>query len=383
MENVQINQREHKGRNLTICIMFGILIFGITIATLITPDKTFSSNENRALAGKPVFSWEKLVDGEFTKDYESYITDQFIMRDKWIALKVYSEVAMQRKDINGVFLGKDGYYIQKYTDTDIDEELVEKNINRLQQFIKQQQVNVQVMIAPTASEVLEDKLPKYAIYYNSQPMVQKIKDTVGENQFINVKDELLSHNSEYVYYKTDHHWTSLGAYYAYTAWAKQNGITPYAMDEFTIDQVTDSFYGTTYSKVNIPMKGDSIELYHLNKDITYDVVINQQLEMDGLYDLSKLKEKDKYPVFLGGNNAYVDIKTNVHNGKKLLVIKDSYAHSMVSFLANHYEEIIMLDYRYYNGPTSQLIQDEGITDVLILYNTINFAQDKYFGKLLK
>ena len=105
--------------------------------------------------------------------------------------------------------------------------------------------------------------------------------------------------------------------------------------------------------------------------------------LDGLYDLSKLEEKDKYPVFLGGNNAYVDIKTSVKNGKTLLVIKDSYAHTFVPMLANHYERIIMLDYRYFNGSTKAVIEEEGVTDALVMYNTMNFVEDKNFIKVLK
>lgn len=384
-ENMQQENKLNRRNSRITCIVFLLAIFGLFAFSITKKDTSFSENENRYLAKKPEFSIQSLYAGEYTKDYETYITDQFVLRDQWIAMKVYAEKALLKKDINGVFFGKDGYLIERQTEDEMKQSTLEKNKKMVEAFVKQykDKLNIKVMLVPTASEVLSDKLPKYATFYDQDPFMDSIYQNIGANHAVDVRETLRNHKQEPIYYRTDHHWTTLGAYYAYEQWAKQTGITPYKQDDFMIEEATKDFYGTLYSKVNIPMPADSIFLYHSKEDKEYRVMINEKKELGGLYDLSKLKEKDKYSVLLGGNNSYVTIDTNVKNGRKLLVIKDSYAHSIVPFVANHFESTIMLDYRYYNGSTKALIENEGITDVLILYNSINFVKDNYIGKLLK
>lgn len=378
--------REKRVRSFSIVAVFIILIFGLTVVTLVKKDISFSANENRVLQQRPEFSSERLFDGTFTKEYESYVTDQFVMRDQWIAMKVYAEKALQKKSINGVYFGKDGYLIQQHSKEDVDESLVNKNLDRLQGFVDQykKDANVQVMIVPTSSYILKDKMPKFANEYDQKGLMTQIADRIGSDHYINVEDTLTAHRGEYVYYRTDHHWTSLGAFYAYQEAAKAMGFTPYQQEDYSIEKATDAFLGTTYSKVNIESKADEIDLYSLKKSNGYQVDLNMGAKkLDGLFDMEKLKDKDKYPVFLGGNNSCVEITGGEKNGKTLLVVKDSFAHTFVPFLAEHYEKIIMIDYRYYNRSTKKLVEDNKVTDILVLYNTMNFAEDKNLLKLLK
>ncbi|MDO5522013.1 MAG: DHHW family protein [bacterium] len=378
--------KSKKFRSISFSIIFVGMIFGLTTASLIKKDTSFSANENRVLQQRPEFSAERLFDGTFTKEYESYVTDQFVARDQWIAMKVYAEKALQKKDINGVYFGKDDYLIQQNLPSEIDQTLVDKNVNRLQSFIEQykDKANINVMIVPTSSYILKDKMPKYAQEYDQKGLMDQIQTAIGSEHYINVEDTLASHKDEYVYYRTDHHWTSLGAFYSYQKAGEQMGFTPYKQEDYTITKASDDFLGTTYSKVNIKSKADDINLYSLNKSLSYHVDINNDdKQLNGLYDMEKLKQKDKYPVFLGGNNSIVEITGGCKNGKTLLVIKDSFAHSMVPFLADHYEKIIMIDYRYYNVSTKKLMEESKVSDVLVLYNTINFAQDKNLLKLVK
>ena len=121
----------------------------------------------------------------------------------------------------------------------------------------------------------------------------------------------------------------------------------------------------------------------LKKDMNYQLLYNLKDQTDSLYDLSKLEGKDKYSVYMGGNNALVEIKTNNMNGRRLLVIKDSYAHSFVPFAVNHYEETYMIDFRYFNVGVEQFVEENKITDILVLYNTMNFVQDKNSINFLK
>lgn len=376
---------------IIICLVFLVMLFGISVASMVNPVKAYSENENRYLVQKPEFSVETLINGKYTADYEEFITDQFVERDRWIGIKTITELAVLKQDINGVFIGKDGYLIEKHNDNDMDKEQLAKNQERLTKFITEYgeelgEDRVKVLIVPTASDILTDKLPPFAPGFDQDKMMDEMKNDINNkgSYFVDLRDTLKEHNDEYIYYKTDHHWTSLGAYYSYVEWAKSCGIEPLSQDEFKIEKVTDEFLGTVFSKVNRKVEPDSIYLYNPIKDMDYKLIYNQgEKETDTLYDREKLKEKDKYSVFMGGNNAVVQVDTNHKNGRRLLVIKDSFAHSMVPFSVNHFEKTFMVDFRYFKAGISQYIEENKITDILVLYNTINFAKDKNLGPLTK
>lgn len=372
-------------------LIFCVMIFGLSIINAIKPTKSFSENENRYLAQMPKFSFESLLKGEFTIKYEEFVVDQFFGRDKWIALKTMTERAMLKQDINGVFFGRDGYLIEKHDESDIDEEQAEKNQKRLKIFVEKYsnmigKENIKVMLVPTASEVLSNKLPPYAPGYNQNELIEKVKSEINKinDGFIDIRETLNSHKNEYIYYKTDHHWTSLGAYYAYKKWAEESDFIPYAEKDFAIEKVSDKFYGTIYSKVNINIKPDDINIYNIKENKKYSLIYNMgEKTTDTLYEMERLKEKDKYSVFMGGNNAVVEVETEMKNGRRLLVIKDSFAHSFVPFAVNHFEKTFMIDFRYFNGGVEDYINSNEITDILVLYNTINFVKDKNTGNFVK
>ncbi len=367
-------------------IIFIAFMYFITMLSIFSKDKSFSDNENRYLATKPKFTFEKLNNGSYAKEYEEYITDQFILRDKWISIKTYSERAMLKKDINGVYFGKDDYLIEKYEG--FNEEQVNKNINRLNEFIstynkKIGENHVKVMIVPTASEVLKDKLPLFAYDNTQKRLISYINNVLPEGTTIDLISLFENYKDEYIYYRTDHHWTSLGAYYAYKKWGQEVNIETYNSSDFYIEEVSSDFYGTIYSKVNTKVKPDSIYLYNLkDKNIEYklDYDLGQKVT-DSIYDFKKLEGKDKYAVFLGGNNGLVNIKTNVGNNRKLLIIKDSFANSFIPFVINNFSEVSVVDFRYYNMKISEYIEKENFTDILFLYNSLNFNKDKNLIKL--
>ena len=367
-------------------IIFIAFMYFITMLSIFSKDKSFSDNENRYLATKPKFTFEKLNNGSYAKEYEEYITDQFILRDKWISIKTYSERAMLKKDINGVYFGKDDYLIEKYEG--FNEEQVNKNINRLNEFIstynkKIGENHVKVMIVPTASEVLKDKLPLFAYDNTQKRLISYINNVLPEGTTIDLISLFENYKDEYIYYRTDHHWTSLGAYYAYKKWGQEVNIETYNSSDFYIEEVSSDFYGTIYSKVNTKVKPDSIHLYNLkDKNIEYklDYDLGQKVT-DSIYDFKKLEGKDKYAVFLGGNNGLVNIKTNVGNNRKLLIIKDSFANSFIPFVINNFSEVSVVDFRYYNMKISEYIEKENFTDILFLYNSLNFNKDKNLIKL--
>lgn len=371
-------------------LFFSLFVFiwcGLILWNFFTPTKSFSENENRYLAKLPTFTINKLINGEYMNQLDEFVNDQFVFRDSWIHLKTNIERAILKQDINSVYIADDDYLIEKHDKENVSVEVAEKNLERLIKFINKYQDklgldNIHTMLIPTASEILKDKLPPYATGYNQDAYIDALKNSLHEGTFIDIRDTLMNHKDEYIYYRTDHHWTSLGAYYAYEEWAKNAGFVPIPQEQFNITKITDSFFGTLHSKLNINIKPDDIYLYDYKEDMDYELVYNQANKTDTLYDYSKLEGKDKYAVYMGGNNALVEISTNNNNGKRLLVIKDSFAHSFVPFAVNHYEKTFMVDFRYFNGGIEKYIEENEITDVLVLYNTMNFVNDKYTSKFL-
>lgn len=369
--------------------IFALIWTGFIIWNLAKPPKVFSENENRYLSDLPKFTIDKFVSGEYMKGIDNYINDQFVMRDQWIGMKVMLERAMLKQEINSVYFAKDDYLIEKHKYLDVSKEQADKNRDYLVEFInkyasKLGKNSVKVMLIPTASEVLTDKLPPFAkgTGYHQNTYVDKLYSGISKNSFIDVRDTLKKHKDEYIYYRTDHHWTSLGAYYAYEQWSKSVGIVPLDKEQFEIVLASDEFYGTLHSKVNTNVKPDSIYLYEIKDDMNYQLTYNLIDHTDTLYDLKKLEGKDKYSVYMGGNNALVQVQTNHKNGRKLLVMKDSFAHSFVPFAVNHFEMTYMIDLRYYNGDISDFVDENKITDVLLLYNVMGFVKDINIRKLI-
>lgn len=206
-------------------------------------------------------------------------------------------------------------------------------------------------------------------------LLDMIKNNVKNAIFIDLREQFLKHKEEYIYYKTDHHWTSLGSYYAYEEWCKYNNINTDIRD-YARETVTTEFKGSLYSKVlNKNVEEDQIEIFKPKEKINYEVSYNFNKNTNSsIYDFEKLKTKDKYQVFLGGNYPELKIKTSNKNGKNLLLIKDSYANSFMQFLINDYENICVVDMRYFKEDLKKYMVENEINEVLILYNVANFIE---------
>jgi hypothetical protein len=240
------------------------------------------------------------------------------------------------------------------------------------------------MLAPNSVKVLEDMLPKYATPENQLEYIEKIKESISSDiNFIDIYDTLALKKNEYIYYKTDHHWTTLGAYYAYEKLGVEMGFTPNNRDFYNIKKVTEGFYGTLYSKGGFRnIEPDSIELYTPKKDEDIKLwYYDNEKATDSLYKMDNLSKKDKYTVFLDGNHSLIKISTKSDSGKKLVIIKDSYANSLVPFLTDHYSEIYMVDLRFYYDDINEFIKTNGIDDALILYNANTFFEDESISKI--
>lgn len=377
-------------------ILFLILIFGGTIWSLAAPAKEYSEMENRYLAQMPEFNTKTILDGSFMSDYETYISDQFFLRNEWITLKTYIDRLSLKEDSDGVYFGKDDYLISVPAASDYESEICKKNISYMTDFIQSQEEalgaeHVRLMMVPTSSEVLTDKLPLFADPYKQTLLLDRLSEKLSGQTYLSLLPTLLEHKEEPIFYKTDHHWTTLGAFYGYQSWAKSIGLTPMTLEDFSIETCTDSFQGTLQAKVNIDVPADTINLYLPKENIQYELIVNENEAQprSSLYDYSKLDTKGKYDVFFGGNESTIRIKPTVPSSApidrregNLLVLKDSYANSFLPFAVNHFEQTYVVDLRYFNGQKlSEYIQNNNITDVLVLYSTYNFVSDPNFSKL--
>ena len=228
--------------------VFLCLIALLSAWNLLRPTRTFSENENRVLTQFPELSVESVLEGTFSEKYEEYLADQFPMRDSWISLKTRTELLLGKKDINNVFFGKNGWLIDKYKGT-LSEERTQANLERLGSFMqfaaeKLGSDHVRAMLVPTASGVLDNRMPAFASDFDQAALLEKAAALCPDDTFLNLLPLLQEHKEEPIYYRTDHHWTTLGAFYGYAAWAESIGLTPYGREDFSEETVADDFYGT-------------------------------------------------------------------------------------------------------------------------------------------
>lgn len=374
-------------------IGFFVLISG---ASLIIKDREFSPNENRYLAETPELSWDNILSGKFQDGLEDYLRDQVCFRDGWITVKTGIQKACGDTDIGGAYVGKDGYDFEKITPEDVDEKQVDRNIKAVEDYfmtasetIDKQKLSF--LLVPTSGLVMQEKLPKNARLFDQAKYIDQVQKAMKDYNFVDVRDTLMDHNEEYIYYKTDHHWTSAGACLAYDAWSERTGGEVEKEDGLAKNVVSDKFRGSLYSKIlDADSAYDEIWTYGLQKDEAFGskdctVTIDEKQQLDSIYDDEKLQEKDKYAYFLGGNYGQVHIQNQKAalkaKGKNILIIKDSFANSFVPFVTQDYENIYMVDLRYYNGDMKAYLQEHEITDVLVLYNVSNFISDRNIHKL--
>lgn len=359
-------------------VVFCALIGGLSLASLVAPTRAESETENRSLAQMPEFSFEALFNDSFTKSYEEFITDQFVGRDSWIAAKTSAEKLIGRRESNGVYLAKDDYFIDG---TVPDEEQAEKNFGFLRSFAEDVsgKYNLRILIAPTASLILSDKLPYGAPTWDQAAYLDRISELPGA---LDVRQNMSEFSNNYIYYRTDHHWTADGMYIAYRSLCESLGIQPLEPDEIERTTLSDNFLGTVIAKVGIKTKPDTLIDLTSKTPPTLHVTYNLgSSESDSLYVREKLETRDKYGVYLGGNPAIADITTSVKNDRVLVMAKDSYAHCMLPLLVNHYERLIVIDLRSFNsGLESYLdkLNSEGVEvdDVIVLYSASGFANDR-------
>lgn len=358
-----------KIKRAVICLLC-IGILSMSIGLLASPKKEFSENENRYLAKFPSFSVRTLLDGTYTDSLNDWLADHFPQRDFFVGLKSGAEIASGRREINRVYVAKDDYLIESYAKPENTERITDTFV-RFYNKIDTAKIDVNLMLVPTAVTIYSDRLPTHAPASSQTETASVIYDATG----IPAVDctgwlfDGASHGQ--LYYRTDHHWTTLGAYYGYLAYCDAKGLTPVPLESLTAQTVTEEFAGTLYSKVNdYSHRKDAITIYTNPEDHLTVTYMDTGEVTDSLYNLDYLTEKDKYSLFLNNIHPLIEIENQTADSQdELMLIKDSYANSMVPFLAHHYRKIYVFDTRYYrDGPSSFLSDHADITDILLLYN---------------
>lgn len=363
-------------------LLIGVIVL-LSVAGLVVEDRDFSPSENRKLAGFPDFSLSDLLDGSYLQGMGDYIADQFPARDMWITLNLKLNQLLGQKEFSGVYLCEDNYLIQ--IPSAPNETQHERNLNAINTFARNHpNLNMVMTVAPNSVTVHADKLPENAPVRDQMADLYHIASTVTDVKVVDVTQKLMEHKDEYLYYRTDHHWTSLAAYYAFQVIAPELRITAPGMEEYAVYPVSTTFEGTLSSKSGSHSALDTVEIMVPKSGIEYFVTYNSDSNTNicSLYNRAALDAKDHYTVFFGGNYSRVDITTTARTERNLLVFKDSYANCMIQFLYPYFDHITMIDPRYYYDNVEHVITSQGITDVLFLYNADTFLGDTSLADVL-
>lgn len=362
-------------KNKIFFIIFMLIWIFLIVLNLIFPKQSFSEQENRYLAKIPSFNVKDLISGKYAEDLDTYINDHFIFRNFFLKLNSFVQVSTGKSENNGVYIGKDGYLFEKFDYTKKQEEDIKKAAIIINNFANKTNVPTYFLLIPNSIYINESKLPDNVEVYNQKNIINDVYNICNNTINVSTVDVLVKNKDLKLYFKTDHHMTSFGSYLVYKEFCKTANIKPVSLQEFDKEIVSNDFLGTFDSKAQaFKQEADEITVYknYINQNVeaNYDGKI-----YNSIFNEDYLAKKDKYSYFLNGNNARVVIKTKVNNGKKLLVIKDSYAHILAQFLCQNYEEIHFIDPRYYNLPLSNYITENNITETLFLYNVSNLIND--------
>lgn len=447
-------RKKSRGTDIAIISVFCAFILFFGIAFFVIPDKAISKTENRALKQAPDLSFSRIVSdlkrdlrmmtmtesekaeyrseanwdnvkaavgtdksykdyfAVFSDEIGDYYADQFPFRDQLRAVKAATEIALLKRESNDVlFAGK--YLVKKDTVSGVvieedgstrartsedAKETIKENVRMISGIEKYlpDNIDIRTAIAGRTVDVARSALPAIFPYAttHADEYWQTLKEAAEGSGVttVDIKDTLQSRFAagEYVCYKTDHHWTSLGAYYAYCDIIRSFGGEPYGLDQFSREVFTKKFTGTTYAKAGACFGGmDTIELFRFDGDENYTSTItdsygNVLTTLRAFYNQDVYRDiNDKYGVFIGsdrsgdgGNNAVTIVTDNGQTQReKMILIKDSFGNSLVPFLARHYD-LIVLDMRVYTGDMEEFLSDPALSHILVAYNMETFMNDE-------
>ncbi|MCM0704227.1 DHHW family protein [Faecalicatena sp. BF-R-105] len=365
-----------------VTVLFFLFLFGFSLTNFLTPSKAFSELENKYLAQRPAFSWKALLDSSdkgFAQKFEKYVNEQFPLRDGWISLKSRAESALGKIENNGIVYGRDGYLFDKYRGYDAGR--LEKNLGLLERFAeKTSGLDRTLMVIPASYNLMTDRLPEGLGNIDQIREIEAVYERARQSGYrtVDAAAALMAHVQEEIYYRTDHHWTTDGAWYGYEAFAAAVGRQAVRPDS-ALRRTSEGFWGTYFSKAKkYNAAPDTLVWY----DLPVDSVTIDGSEADGMYDLSQLEKRDRYAMFLHANNGVTVLQNSGAPEGSILVIKDSYANCFVPFLTQSYSKVVVVDLRSMPKSLAELIHSEKIEEILVLYSFENLASDSNFPRLL-
>ena len=365
--------------------LFCAFIGGVCVISLLLPDKDFLPLENRYPQKPPKLSAENLSDGKFMEEAEDYVSDHIVGRDFWVAAKAWSERLSGKKENEGVYFGKQDTLINRvdtpaWEDTPAQQGVPAKQglstrLGFVDTLVGNVSVPVYFGLIPSAAEIWRDRLPEGAPTADEQSIIDQLYFSTGAST-IDIYGALLPHKDEDIYYRTDHHWTSLGAFYGANAIFEALGLEPLDLNDYQRTTVTGQFNGTSFSTSGVRwLPPDRIDTYVPDEGIKVTSWFRGAPEEGSLYVDSFLEVKDKYSYFLGGNQALCVIETPHSDAPRVLVIRDSYTDSLAPFLTERFSEIHLFDLRYNLNSIKSYVEEHDIDEVVVLYSFANFATD--------
>ena len=367
---------------LTICF-FAVCIM-VFLGYLLMGDTQFSDMENRYLALRPSISLQALSDGSFMQNFENYCNEQVPGRNLLVKAKAGISQLMFMCENDGVAKGSDGYLFEKVTG---ESPQASKNISAITNFAKtagERDRDVFIAVAPTSVWINENRLPKGMPVLDEKSLSEKLSESIEKTDFvdkvhvIDLYTPLSEHKNEDLYYRTDHHWTTPGAGYAYEAIMREMGEKPGDISAYDRNTRSD-FYGTAYAKYKgVGVNPDSIEYY----DVPIEELRLEKRTVYNLYDLDKLDTYDKYAMFMYGNDGCYEVLSG-NEGGKIIVLKDSYANCLIPYLTMNFNDIIVVDLRYFGGSVQEMLDSNPDAEILLLYNWSFVNDDNHFYKLVK
>ena len=348
---------------VAVFIAFPLVLLTVMI---IKPDSPLSENENRVLTTGADVQFD-ILEGKFQESLESYLSDQFPLRNLLKSSEVGVKLRFGSGCIGGAYVGTDGRLFQKLLDSDVDSVKCVRYAARVNRIAEQTGIETYVMYVPSAGTVLRNSMPYGAPMYDYDALYSSLKKELKSAHMIDLRSTFAGHPE--FYYATDHHWTAAGAAAAYYEWRIAHGMELDDQQSPTVINVSDSFRGTLWSRV-------PTELIRSERLQAFEVPDGVTVEADGreisLYDYSALKTKDKYNFFQGGNHGILTV-TNpaVKNGKTLMILKDSFANSFLPCIVGDYAKIIMVDERYAFIDAGQLAIDGGVDEIAVIREIIS------------
>ena len=408
-------------------VLYVLLLTGMGVLFFVMPKKAVSEFEKRPLSSFPKYSWEKLANGKFVDSIDLYYSDNFPFRDNFVALAfqikqhrgiVSKDIAFYNesidfdagtetlkdsldnkeeevsfyndgdsKDVKNLSSGLliyNGMAIQMFGGSKNTAIYLSKVVNELRKKLPDH-VNVHLGITPTHGEFY---LPSE--YANKKTSERKLIDTAymyldkGVSSF-DITSELYKHKNEYIFFNTDHHWTGTGAYYAYVAFCKKNSLTPVPLAEMrraVIPKFLGSLYRITKDK-RLEDKIDSV-VYHKVpiSNVTYQLSGKGygNIQKSNLY-IENARGGNAYGVFLGGDIPALCVVSKQQNGKRILILKNSFGNAIAPYFVSHFERTYVCDYRYFDCNLKDFIEKNEITDVLIFHNSFSANTSSHADQL--